>query len=302
MLRPLAAFIFSFYLVAAPDSKPFDSWFSPSGKLKAESFFIDPDTPRTVYLFDPEKPEKREVLCSYVRNAQLLFSPDEQWIAMSDNYGSDGTEIRLFHREGGLKFKERKVDTWNAPWRLLRRTQRVPYPKGLSHIYAVPREWSNDSNALLISLTGHEDMDHYVDSWFCVLNLKTQVATLDLEQMNVGTVVGPREGAPPTSGEQTLSSTVNHAAAKVLAAVRRDKLYPSVPSKCLMADLEEETIGYFLFAVRYDGSCCGVRTESNLLDRFAVLKPTGEIVYWDVSDPASFKPYSTRLHNGTKPR
>ena len=234
MLRPLSAFLFSCCLVAAPDSKPFDSWFSPSGKLKAESFFIDPDTPRTVYLFDPEMPEKREVLCSYVRNAQLLFSPDEQWIAMSDNYGSDGTEIRLFRREGGLKFKEKKIDTWNAPWRLLRRTQRVPYPKTFDHIYAVAREWSNDSNALLISLTGHGDRDHYVDSWFCVVNLSTHAATLDLEQMNVGTVGGPRRITTSPREEGGPSRGAERARAKILAAVRRDKVYPSVPSNVVL--------------------------------------------------------------------
>jgi len=302
VLRPLAALLFSCTLIAAPDSKPFDSWFSPSGKLKAESYFIDGDTARTVFIFDPANPAIRETLCAYERNAHLIFSPDEQWIAMNDNSGSSETSIRLFRRESvsGLKFKEKKIDTWNAPWRLLRRTQRVPYPKGLSHIYAVAREWSNDSNALLISLTGHEDIDHHVDSWFCVLNLKTQVATLDLEQMNVGTVVGPRQGRPPMNGEQSPSNAVDRAATRILSAVRRDKVYPTVPPKCLFADFEEETIGYFLFAVRYDGSCCGVQTESNLLDRFAVLKPTGEVVYWDVADPGSFKPYSAFLRKVAK--
>ena len=299
-MRLLSIILFSCYLIAAPDPKPFDSWLSPSGRLKAESFFIDGDTPRTVYIFDPANPGTRETLCTYDRNAQLLFSPDELWIAMNDNSGSSETEIRLFHRESGLKFKERKIDTLEAPWKLLRQTQRVQYPKTFDHIYTVAREWSNDSNALLISLTGHGDRDHYVDSWFCIVNLKTQAATLDLEQMNVGTVGGPRHVTTSLGGEAAPNNAVDRAAAMIIAAVRRDKVYPYVPSKCLFADLEEETIGYFLFAIRYDGSCCGVRTESNLLDRLAVLKPTGEVVYWDVADPVSFKPYSSFLRKVAK--
>jgi len=120
--------------------------------------------------------------------------------------------------------------------------------------------------------------------------------------MNIGTVGRARQEAIPLEGEATPNSAVDRDASMILAAVRRDKVYPQIPSKCLYVDLEEETIGYALFAIRYDGPCCGVRvrTESNLLDRFAVLKPTGEVVFWDVADPESFKPYSSFLRRMAK--
>ena len=89
--------------------------------------------------------------------------------------------------------------------------------------------------------------------------------------------------------------TRESAGAKILARVRRDRVYRHIPSKCLFVDFEEETKGFFQFAVRYNPECCGVKTESTLLNRFAVLRPTGQIVYWDEADPESFKPYASLL-------
>jgi hypothetical protein len=85
------------------------------------------------------------------------------------------------------------------------------------------------------------------------------------------------------------------AGAKILAKIRRDKVYKNIPPKCLFADFEEETKGYFQFAVRCNPECCGIKTESTLLNRFAVLRPNGQIVYWDEADPDSFKPYASFL-------
>jgi len=92
---------------------------------------------------------------------------------------------------------------------------------------------------------------------------------------------------------QTL--TKESAGLKILAAVRRDKVYKTVPPACLFVDFEEETKGYFQFAVRFDPECCKVKTVSTFLNRFAVLRPTGELVYWDEADPESFKTYAAFL-------
>ena len=96
-----------------------------------------------------------------------------------------------------------------------------------------------------------------------------------------------RKSAQPLSRET--------AGAKILAAVRRDKVYKTVPSACLFVDFEEETKGYFQFAVRFNPECCGVKSVSTLLNRFAVLRPTGEIVYWDEGDSESFMTYAAFL-------
>jgi len=91
------------------------------------------------------------------------------------------------------------------------------------------------------------------------------------------------------------SLTKETAGAKILAAVRRDKVYKTVPPACLFVDFEEETKGYFQFAVRFNPECCGVKSISTLLNRFAVLRPTGEIVYWDEGDSELFITYAAFL-------
>ena len=91
------------------------------------------------------------------------------------------------------------------------------------------------------------------------------------------------------------SLTRELAGAKILARVKRDRVYSQIPSKCLFVEFEEETKGYFQFAVRCNPECLGVKSESTLLNRFAVLRPTGQIVYWDEADPESFKLYASFL-------
>jgi hypothetical protein len=92
---------------------------------------------------------------------------------------------------------------------------------------------------------------------------------------------------------QAQAPTRDTAGAKILALIRRDKVYKNIPPNCLFADFEEETKGYFQFAIRFNPICCGVKSESTLLNRFAVLRPTGEVVYWDEADPESFKTYAS---------
>jgi len=118
------------------------------------------------------------------------------------------------------------------------------------------------------------------------LVLSSAFAVPALAQVNLGAKVYRKSTQPLTK---------ETAGAKILAAVRRDKIYKTVPPACLFIDFEEETKGYFQFAVRFNPECCGVKSVSSLLNRFAVLRPTGEIVYWDEADSASFKTYAEFL-------
>jgi hypothetical protein len=187
--RILAPCCFAFCLSAAQEAQPIRSWTSPSEALKAEAISSSAESPRTIFLFEPSKPEVRQQLCTFSRDASVVFSPDEKWIALNDHYGSDRAKIRLFKRVAGLKYAELKVDPANAAWALLHRRHRVPYPKDLDHYYAHVSEWSADSMAVLVSLSGHTDANLAVGGWLCVFDLRTGKASLDLGRMNRGTVV-----------------------------------------------------------------------------------------------------------------
>ncbi len=184
----LALLLFTSCLVAAPEPKPFGSWISPTGALKVEAFFVNADSPRTAYLFDPAKPNNRQVLCTFERSAEFLFSPDGKWIAMNDQLGSNVTEIRLFMRNHGLKFEETKIDPSGPAWKLLRDKHKVSCPDGFDHGYATVVLWSTDSKAILVSITGYGGSHHRVDNWVCAYDLRSNSATLDLALMNRETV------------------------------------------------------------------------------------------------------------------
>ena len=187
--RILVILLFACRLSAAQAPGPIRTWTSPSEALKAEAIATSPEAPRVIFLFAPSKPELRQQLCTFSRDASLVFSPDEKWIALNDHYGSDRARIRLFKRVAGLTFAELRMDPANAAWALLRRGHGVPYPKALDHYYAHVSEWSADSSAMLVSLSGHTDADRAVDGWLCVFDLKTRRASLDLGRMNRGSVV-----------------------------------------------------------------------------------------------------------------
>ena len=101
---------------------------------------------------------------------------------------------------------------------------------------------------------------------------------------------------------QTQGSLTSERASKILLErLIKDQAFPGIPSKCLFVDLEEETQGYFLFTVRFNAECCGVKSESTLLERFAVIRHSQEVVWWDVADPEQFKPYKQFIRHGSMP-
>jgi len=165
------------------------SWASPLGNLRAEAIFKDADSNRTIYLFKPSKPLERHILCTFERDAQVIFSPDNSWIAVNDKAGSSESYIRLFQRAKGLEYIESKIRADIASWDLLARHHKVPYPKELIHSYARVIQWASDSSALLIELSGHNDLSAHVDNWLCVFDLKQQSVSLNLASFNRSAVV-----------------------------------------------------------------------------------------------------------------
>jgi len=95
--------------------------------------------------------------------------------------------------------------------------------------------------------------------------------------------------------------TIEHAQRILIKQIVKDKLFLDIPKKCLFAELETENEGYFLFALRFDPECCGLKSESTLIDRLAVIRHSKEIVWWDLCDPTQFKPYSSFLKFRRKP-
>ncbi len=163
-------------------------WKSDSGLLQAEARFASPDTPRQIYIWESSSPESKQLFYAFERDATLLFSPDDQWIALNDHVGSGQSEIKLFNRIQGARFKASNLDPTGKCWALLKQQTKTPYPNMLFHTYACVMNWSANSQVLLVSLSGHNDPKHHIDNWLCVFDTRSGKASLNLDLMNRGVV------------------------------------------------------------------------------------------------------------------
>ena len=162
---------------------------SSSGQLLAEHFFFGADAPRRIYVRATAGKGQLVLLTEYPRNGTVLFSPDDKWIALNDNLGSDMAEVRLFKRDRGLRFREvLNADISGKAWAFLARTYRRHQPVHLDHMYVNVVHWADDSRALLLLLWGHTDSDNYVEPWYCVYHIPGKRVGISLAPLNRGAV------------------------------------------------------------------------------------------------------------------
>ncbi len=129
-------------------------------------------------------------------NMQVHFSPDDQWIIVQDGGSSLGVSLRLFHRAGEANYEERKDADIDG------KAEKAALQQGgfgekeiADHRYAECLDWSADSNAVLIHVSGkgNESHNHVEFQWLGVYDLSTGKFSADLGKMNAGGVkVTPR--------------------------------------------------------------------------------------------------------------
>jgi len=139
------------------------TWDSPTGAIRAEAY-VQKSGDRTIFLFNPSKPSERVLLCTFDRDAQLLFSYNDSWIALNDFAGSSESYIRLFKRIDGLKYQESTIKADGISWKLLQQNRKVPFPTELTHAYARVVQWGGESLTMLVELSGHTDTNAHLDS------------------------------------------------------------------------------------------------------------------------------------------
>jgi len=179
---------FSWLSLVGQSNQPEWHWKSDSGLLQGEARFVSPDAPRQIFIWESGSAESKQLLYAFERDATLLFSPDDQWIALNDHVGSGQSEIKLFKKVKGPRYIPSKLDPTAKAWALLKQQSNTPYPNTLFHSYACVVNWSANSRALLVSLSGHNDPDNHIDNWLCVFDLPSGKASLNLDQMNRGVV------------------------------------------------------------------------------------------------------------------
>ena len=115
-------------------------------------------------------------------------------------------------------------------------------------------------------------------------------------------VSGPLKAQIPDEGrevEEHLTKSQKAAGVRLLMILQKNRAYPTIKSECLLLEFEEETKEHIQFAVRFDQAKCGGNSPSNLIDRFAVQKPSNSVVYYDPAGPR-FKSFKWFLRNRNK--
>jgi hypothetical protein len=166
-----------------PSGEIIKKWQSPTRSIEAVVFFEDIYTSRKIYLHKFNDDVNWVLLCEYERDAEIIFSPNEEWIAMNDYMVSNIASIRMFKRKSQLQYEETKMDPSTACWAFFHNKTKLPYPENLDHIYSEVLRWSPDSKTILINLYGHEG-NKEVRDWLCVYSLETGKASLKLSLMN----------------------------------------------------------------------------------------------------------------------
>ena len=194
----LAAIVAVFESV--PQTAPFHTDMSPSGTILAEHFWLE-DVPRRligrqqIWLRAADGQGQPTLLFEHQRIAEVLFSPDERWIAINDAPVSDLADVRLFRRVDALKYQEAdRSQPGKKCLALLDRISRRAVSPVLDHTYINTVRWSSDSRAFLLVVRGHTSNrnDIVVRDWLCVFNLETLQASTDLHLMNRGAVYDRR--------------------------------------------------------------------------------------------------------------
>ena len=120
------------------------------------------------------------------RTANILFSDGMDWVVVNDAEGSGTTSGKLFKREGrkGSVKYELPRDLTHFAWSFFKaKTQRET--SGLHHRYVRARCWLHDPGAIVISLIGHGNPDHFrVRYWTCVYLVDEGRFTVDLNAVN----------------------------------------------------------------------------------------------------------------------
>ena len=93
---------------------------SPRGDIIVEhyeNYKADDYHFREIWLVSKDDPKQGFLLYSHGRSAEVIFSPDENWLIINDYLGSNASDVLLFQKRNTLKYTEvKKADVFGKAW------------------------------------------------------------------------------------------------------------------------------------------------------------------------------------------
>jgi hypothetical protein len=171
-------------VAAKPDAR------SPSGKIIVEHSLArggNEADDHEIWLVSAEDQTKRQLLFRHHRNAEVVFSPDENWLIINNHAGSGFSGVLLYRRKAVLDYAQ-VADLTEAAWKFFKERNGLA-ANPFDHAYADALCWiSGDPPVLLIGLGGHTSGPAGVlkgsKGWYCLYDVLAKSFSTDFDALN----------------------------------------------------------------------------------------------------------------------
>ncbi len=182
---------------------------SPLRDLRVEYRRIDAET--SIWLIPQADESRRRLLYKFQRNAQVLFSPDEQWLLISDHPTGDGGGAQLYRRTRAddflyevpedLRRSGARID--DLAWRFYLGEVGLPPGASRDHVRIDGADWQGDSSAFTLRFVsfGLGGVDTVPVPWMCHYDLVARrfEAVTDNQEARNAIAARAREKAHPAA-------------------------------------------------------------------------------------------------------
>ncbi len=186
---------------------------SPLRDLRLEYRRIGAQT--SIWLIPQADESRRRLLYKFQRNAQVLFSPDEKSLLISDHPNGDGGGAQLYRRTRADEFlyevpeelqrSSARID--DLAWRFYLREVGLPPNASRDHVRIDGANWQADSSAFMLRFTssGPGETNTVPVPWLCRYDLASRrfEAVTDVHAARNAIAARAKEKVPPTAGTPT---------------------------------------------------------------------------------------------------
>jgi YARHG domain len=190
---------------------------SPSGKIRIKYVRSKGNPVRQIVLESVARPQDSTVFFEHQRNAWLLVSPNDEWIALNNRPKPAESELQVYHRTNAdsLKYEipedfrgdDRPLET--AVWNYYLQTMGLPEDTQPDGVIMDATGWDNDSRKLAISVTvvpGDPD-DKVPPPWNCTFDVASQEIEMSDESAQALKQQEAQGGGEQSAGLQTSAAS-----------------------------------------------------------------------------------------------
>ncbi len=157
--------------------------YSPQRDILVEHYFERNGTDQ-IWLVSTADPGKRHLLFTHERNAEVLFSSDEEWLVINNHILSNESRLLLYRRKQPLEY-EQVADLTETAWQFFDQSNGLKKSNGFDHSYVEALRWADDDPpTLLLCLDGHMDSRNNTSEWYCLYDVQAKRLTTDVNAHN----------------------------------------------------------------------------------------------------------------------